>query len=87
MFMQKKNKENIKSANLFPAMEEEVLNFWDKSKTFEKSVKKEAPHGPSNSAGKDYFFYDGPPFATGTPHYGHIVGNVMKDVVPRYWTM
>ncbi|MBU4347042.1 isoleucine--tRNA ligase [Patescibacteria group bacterium] len=85
--MQKKNKENIKSANLFPAMEEEVLNFWDKSKTFEKSVKKEAPHGPSNSAGKDYFFYDGPPFATGTPHYGHIVGNVMKDVVPRYWTM
>jgi len=64
----------------FPAMEEEVLNFWDKNKIFEKSVKREAPQG-------DYVFYDGPPFATGTPHYGHIVASIMKDVVPRYWTM
>ncbi|MFH1326100.1 MAG: isoleucine--tRNA ligase [Candidatus Falkowbacteria bacterium] len=39
------------------------------------------------SQAKDYIFYDGPPFATGTPHYGHIVASVMKDVVPRYWTM
>lgn len=66
--------------NVFAVMEEEVSAFWEKSKTFEKSVNKEAPKG-------DYVFYDGPPFATGLPHYGHIVASTMKDVVPRYWTM
>ncbi|NCD00882.1 isoleucine--tRNA ligase [bacterium] len=60
--------------------EEKVLDFWEKNKIFEKSVNKEAPKG-------DYTFYDGPPFATGTPHYGHIVASVMKDTVPRFWTM
>jgi len=64
----------------FPKMEEEILKFWEEQKIFEKSVERPAPKG-------DYVFYDGPPFATGTPHYGHIVGSVMKDVVPRYWTM
>lgn len=64
----------------FPKMEEGVLKFWQENRIFEKSVEREAPKG-------DYVFYDGPPFATGTPHYGHIVGSVMKDVVPRYWTM
>jgi len=63
-----------------PKIEEDVLKFWEENKIFEKSVNKKAPNG-------DYVFYDGPPFATGTPHYGHIVGSVMKDVVPRYWTM
>ncbi|MEI7498394.1 MAG: isoleucine--tRNA ligase [Candidatus Falkowbacteria bacterium] len=66
--------------NQFVEMEHEVLAFWDKAKVFEQSVEREAPKG-------DYVFYDGPPFATGTPHYGHIVGSLMKDVVPRYWTM
>ena len=61
-------------------MEEEVLNFWETNKIFAKSVDREAPK-------KDYVFYDGPPFATGTPHYGHIVASLMKDVVPRYFTM
>jgi isoleucyl-tRNA synthetase len=75
------NKENNnKKINPFSLMEEEVLDFWDKSKIFEKSINKEAPQG-------DYVFYDGPPFATGLPHYGHIVASVIKDVVPRYWTM
>jgi len=64
----------------FPQMEADVLNFWEKSETFIKTLEKDAPHG-------DYVFYDGPPFATGTPHYGHIVGQIMKDVVPRYFTM
>lgn len=64
----------------FPKMEEEILKFWQDKKIFEKSVSKKAPRG-------DYVFYDGPPFATGTPHYGHIVASLMKDVVPRYWTM
>ncbi len=74
------NKENKTGRNPFPQMEEEVLAFWDKAKIFDKSVNKSAPEG-------DYAFYDGPPFATGLPHYGHIVASVMKDAVPRYWTM
>ncbi|MFA5076750.1 MAG: class I tRNA ligase family protein [Patescibacteria group bacterium] len=63
-----------------PQNEEEILRFWQENKIFEKSVNKNAPKG-------DYIFYDGPPFATGTPHYGHIVASLMKDSVPRYWTM
>ena len=63
-----------------PKMEEEILKFWQENNIFEKSleIRKDA---------KEYTFYDGPPFATGTPHYGHIVASAMKDVVPRYWTM
>src|SRR4030066_1053393 len=64
----------------FPQMEEEILKFWEENKIFEKSGEREALQG-------GYVFYDGPPFATGTPHYGHIVASTMKDVVPRYWTM
>jgi len=74
------DKKQEKVINPFSEMEEEALDFWNKNEIFEKSVKKEAPKG-------DYVFYDGPPFATGTPHYGHIVGSIMKDVIPRYWTM
>lgn len=66
-----------KSAN---QIEEEILKYWQKNKIFQKSLNKPAPQG-------DYSFYDGPPFATGTPHYGHIVASLMKDAVPRYWTM
>ncbi|KKR15111.1 MAG: Isoleucine-tRNA ligase [Candidatus Falkowbacteria bacterium GW2011_GWA2_39_24] len=66
--------------NSFAAMETAVLDFWDRADIFNKSVNKEAPQG-------DYVFYDGPPFATGAPHYGHIAANTMKDVVPRFWTM
>ncbi len=61
-------------------IEQEILAFWDKKKIFEKTLKKRSPKG-------DFVFYDGPPFATGTPHYGHIVASLMKDIVPRYWTM
>ncbi|TXH08082.1 MAG: isoleucine--tRNA ligase [Candidatus Moraniibacteriota bacterium] len=64
----------------FPKLEESIIELWERNKTFEKSV--------TNRAGKPaYVFYDGPPFATGTPHYGHIVASTIKDVVPRYWTM
>ena len=75
--MAENNQQNSVS---FPQMEAEVLAFWEKNQTFIKSLEKEAPHG-------DYVFYDGPPFATGTPHYGHIVGQVMKDVVPSIGSM
>ncbi len=67
-------------ANPFLDLENQVLKFWEDNNIFQKSVAKEAPQG-------DYVFYDGPPFATGTPHYGHIAASVMKDAVPRYWTM
>jgi len=60
--------------------EEKTIDFWVKNKIFEKSVQKKAPKG-------DFTFYDGPPFATGIPHYGHIVASLIKDVVPRFWTM
>lgn len=76
----KNNNTDNSQKNPFSVMEEEVLAFWDNSQTFQKQVDKEAPKG-------DYVFYDGPPFATGLPHYGHIVGSIIKDVVPRYQAM
>ena len=60
--------------------EQKISELWQKEKTFERSVN-ERPEK------KRYVFYDGPPFATGLPHYGHIVASLMKDVVPRFWTM
>ncbi|HVM73320.1 MAG TPA: isoleucine--tRNA ligase [Candidatus Paceibacterota bacterium] len=60
--------------------EEAILAFWRERDIFKKSVDKEPTKG-------EYVFYDGPPFATGLPHYGHIVASVIKDVVPRYFTM
>jgi isoleucyl-tRNA synthetase len=60
--------------------EEEVLKFWQKQNIFEKSLKKPAPKG-------EYVFYDGPPFATGLPHFGHILQSAIKDAIPRYRTM
>ena len=61
-------------------IEKNIEDFWKKDKTFEKSMKK--------NKGKDpYVFYDGPPFATGMPHYGHILGSVTKDIFGRYHTM
>lgn len=64
----------------FPKNEEDILAFWQENRIFEKSLEKKSPEG-------DFVFYDGPPFATGLPHYGHIVASLMKDVVPRYKTM
>ena len=64
----------------FPKMEEDVLAFWEKDGTFKKSLEK-------NEGGERYKFYDGPPFATGLPHYGHLLAGVIKDIVPRYQTM
>ena len=60
--------------------EEEIIQYWKENKIFEKSVESRSKKNP-------YVFYDGPPFATGLPHYGHILSFVTKDVFPRYWTM
>src|SRR3989338_2397783 len=73
--------------NSFPKIEEDVLKFWQKSQIFKKSLEKPSKQGDSvNTAGK-FVFYDGPPFATGLPHYGHIIASAIKDVIPRYQTM
>ncbi|MES2023408.1 MAG: class I tRNA ligase family protein [Patescibacteria group bacterium] len=75
---EEKNNKNTKSINA--EREEKILKFWAENKIFEKSIEKEAPKG-------NYVFYDGPPFATGLPHYGHILGSTVKDVIGRYQTM
>lgn len=71
---------DFKQRPSFPELEERVLEYWDQVNAFEKSVQE-------RSEDKPYVFYDGPPFATGLPHYGHLLGSIMKDIVPRYWTM
>jgi isoleucyl-tRNA synthetase len=60
--------------------EERTLSFWNKERIFEKSLSQTAK-------GKEFVFYDGPPFANGTPHYGHLLASFIKDVIPRYKTM
>ena len=73
---------NLKNFN--PAeIEEKVLDFWRTNKIFEKSVEKPASGKPAG----DYIFFDGPPFANGLPHYGHILASIIKDAIPRYQTM
>ena len=63
-----------------PALEEQVLARWDAERTFAKSL-------AASTSQRHYSFYDGPPFATGLPHYGNLLAGVLKDIVPRYWTM
>ncbi len=60
--------------------EKAVLAFWNENHIFEQTLKKDAPFG-------EFVFYDGPPYATGLPHYGHILPNSLKDLMPRYKTM
>ena len=64
----------------FPDLEREVLDFWDGDGTFRASIDR-------RDGAQEYVFYDGPPFANGLPHYGHLLTGYAKDVVPRYETM
>ena len=64
----------------FPKIEEATLQFWQENGTFEKSLQ-------NRKGNPEYIFYDGPPFATGLPHYGHLLAGTIKDVIPRYQTM
>ena len=70
----------VKAKADFVEIEKNVLKFWEEDKTFEKSV-----HNRDGAA--EFVFYDGPPFANGTPHYGHIMVSYVKDVVARFQTM
>ncbi|KAL8925350.1 MAG: hypothetical protein Q9172_002281 [Xanthocarpia lactea] len=64
----------------FPKEEEEVLKRWKEIHAFERQVE-------LSKGRKPYTFYDGPPFATGLPHYGHLLASTIKDIIPRYWSM
>src|SRR3989344_1507032 len=64
----------------YPEEEQKILKFWQDNKIFEKTLEK-------TKRSESFVFYDGPPFATGLPHYGHILSSVAKDVFPRYKTM
>ncbi|HCR19777.1 MAG TPA: hypothetical protein DIU35_20060, partial [Candidatus Latescibacteria bacterium] len=72
--------QGVSSQADFPKMESGILRFWEDRRVFEKSVS-------SRSESKAFIFTDGPPFASGLPHYGHLLASIIKDVTPRYWTM
>lgn len=64
----------------FPKEEEVFLKRWKEIGAFERQVELSRGRTP-------YTFYDGPPFATGLPHYGHLLASTIKDIIPRYWSM
>src|SRR3989339_2036862 len=76
-----------------PALEEGILRYWKEEDTFKRSLNQRSPgtgdllDGPMGQKQETYSFYDGPPFATGLPHYGHLLAGTIKDVIPRYQTM
>jgi len=72
--------ERVEASADFPRLEREVLSLWERIDAFQESNRRREGR-PS------FVFYDGPPFATGTPHYGHLLAGTIKDIVPRFWTM
>ena len=74
------NNQSTSSAPNFNSLEQDILKFWDENKIFEKSLEQ-------TKDGEPYIFYDGPPFATGLPHYGSLLPSIIKDAIPRYQTM
>ncbi|VVJ21029.1 Isoleucyl-tRNA synthetase (EC [Amycolatopsis camponoti] len=74
----------VPSQPSFPALEKQVLAYWESDRTFQASIdaRPAGEHGDN-----EYVFYDGPPFANGLPHYGHLLTGYVKDLVPRYQTM
>jgi isoleucyl-tRNA synthetase len=74
--------ESVTASPSFPAIEQEILEFWKRDDTFRASISQRAEQGAD-----EWVFYDGPPFANGLPHYGHLLTGYAKDVFPRYQTM
>ena len=72
------NKVNPKQS--FPDLEKQIEQYWEENNTFEKSIE-------NRKDAEEFNFYDGPPFATWLPHYGHLLAGTIKDVIPRYQTM
>lgn len=77
--MAKKFYPDTESEINFPELEEKILKFWEEGSIFKKSVEK--------NTGSEFVFYDGPPFANGLPHYGHLLTSYIKDTIARYQTM
>ncbi|WP_410640234.1 isoleucine--tRNA ligase [Amycolatopsis sp. lyj-346] len=74
----------VPSQPSFPALEKQVLAYWETDRTFQATIDAR----PAGEKGEnEYVFYDGPPFANGLPHYGHLLTGYVKDLVPRYQTM
>ena len=73
-------KDMTQGTSSFPVMEQEVLDYWAQDNTFAESIEQ-------RDGAEEYVFYDGPPFANGLPHYGHLLTGYVKDIVPRYQTM
>lgn len=71
---------NVNPKQSFPELEKEIQKYWEENNTFKKSIE-------NREGAEEFNFYDGPPFATGLPHYGHLLAGTIKDVIPRYRTM
>ena len=78
---------NVEPSPNFPALEQRVLDRWAAEHTFEQSVAARPLGTGGTDTSNEYVFYDGPPFANGLPHYGHLLTGFVKDAVPRYQTM
>ena len=79
----KEENNNLSSKSTFPYIEKTILDYWKQNNTFKNSLKGKSI---SNKI-KEYVFYDGPPFANGLPHYGHLLTGFAKDLFGRYHTM
>ncbi len=73
----------VESQVNLPQLEEAILKLWADLDAFQESNRRR--EGAKGTG--EFVFYDGPPFATGTPHYGHLLAGTIKDIVPRYWNM
>lgn len=82
MYPKHSNKDSVQASPDFPNIEKAVLAYWEKDGTFQASIDQRSDEGA-----EEFVFYDGPPFANGLPHYGHLLTGYSKDLVPRYQTM
>ncbi len=73
---------SVQASPSFPDLEREVLEYWEQDGTFQQSINQRV-----SEDAEEFVFYDGPPFANGLPHYGHLLTGYTKDLVPRYQTM
>src|ERR1700735_4455478 len=86
MSMSKPHYPEVNANPDFPAIEEKILQFWENEGIFERSVAARASKNADGSS-NEFIFYDGPPFANGLPHYGHLLTGYVKDLFARYQTM
>lgn len=78
--VQQKYYPELSSKMNFPEMERDIIRSWEEQRTFEKSIE-------IRRTAEDFVFYDGPPFANGLPHFGHIMISYVKDTIARFQTM